>query len=584
MPFPFELAGDSAPALADWDDDGDLDLLVGQVWGNVQQYTNVGSAAAPDWRDDGVLLTLPWTNHPHAFPALADIDGDDDYDLFVGEGGWQGPGAGGNIHYYQQRRARRQSPNWSLVTDNWLGLDVGGWSTPVFADIDADGDLDLFVGDEAGTLTFVENTGTPTAPAWAAPVQPYAGLHLGEYSAPAFFDVDHDGDLDMLVGQGDAVGDRLAYVRNVGTASSPAWELVTTQYPGLARRRARRARRRRSRRRRRRRPAARRRATVACDLYRYEGPGAPPQPGATYAPGDLLQVEGTLRLYSPAIDAGTDLEAIEVHGWPGLLMLFDGEGRALPAENYFMSTLLTPTGFPIQGVPAARVGIEGHVAPENLHYAGGHAVEGDIAVTLQLPEDLPPGIYRPMIWFDVTGVPTSTQWLAANVTYHTFGPTEAALPPITVGQVANCPTLIWRLLMDDFVQGTRGTGAREDEGTFELASQIVSQGAPFYVPPVDARSGQPIAYRLEPFLPMISFTDRRMPTPPLLPFDLPGGESGRDDPQTGWHPGRSGLRALCPVVQPHQDHPPGQRSERRHGPTGGRLLAASRLRPLSPHL
>ena len=82
--FPFDLQGDSAPALADWDNDGDLDLLLGQAHGNVHQYTNVGSATSPDWRPDGVLLTLPGTDHPHPFPTFADIDGDDDYDLFIG--------------------------------------------------------------------------------------------------------------------------------------------------------------------------------------------------------------------------------------------------------------------------------------------------------------------------------------------------------------------------------------------------------------------------------------------------------------------------------------------------------------------
>ncbi|MGD2178949.1 MAG: VCBS repeat-containing protein, partial [Anaerolineae bacterium] len=67
--FPFELLGDTAPALADWNDDGTLDLLLGQVHGRLEQYTNVGTAGTPDWRPDGPLLTLPWTNHPHPFPA-----------------------------------------------------------------------------------------------------------------------------------------------------------------------------------------------------------------------------------------------------------------------------------------------------------------------------------------------------------------------------------------------------------------------------------------------------------------------------------------------------------------------------------
>ena len=510
--FPFDLAGDTAPALADWDDDGDLDLLLGQVWGNVHQYTNVGDNTNPDWRPDGVLLTLPWTNHPHAFPTFADVDGDNDYDLFIGEGGWQGVGAGGNIHYYRNDGAA-DTPNWTQVTDRFLALDVGGWSTPVFVDIDADSDLDLFIGDEGGTLTFVENTGTPTAPDWAAPVQPYADLHLGEYSAPAFFDVDQDGDLDMLVG---LESGSLAYVRNTGAADSPSWELVTTAYPGID-------------------VGHHATPTVAdgalligdgdggLNVYLYDGPGTPPAIGTAYAPGDTFQVEGTIRLYSPAITTTTDVEAISVQGGLSLAMLFDQDGQPLAAENYFMSTLLTPSGFPIQRPGRPGVGLESRFDVTNLHYDGGHVIEGDLNASGRLPEGVLPGIYRPAFWLDFSGVPTSTNWLAANVTQYTFNAHEALLPPITVGTV-DPPRLIWRLLMDDFVQGTRGAGAREDRGTFELASQIVSQGAPYYTPPVDVRSGQPIIYRLEPFLPMISFTDRRMPAPPLLPFELPGGQ------------------------------------------------------------
>jgi hypothetical protein len=537
FPFPFDLAGDSAPALADWDNDGDLDMLIGQAHGAVHQFTNVGTAASADWWPDGVLLTLPWTNHPHAFPTFADVDGDNDYDLFVGEGSWEGPEAGGNIRYYRND-GTPEIPNWSLITDHWLGLDVGGWSTPVFVDIDTDSDLDLFVGDEAGTLTFVENTGTPTAPDWAAPVQPYAGLELGGYSAPAFFDVDQDADLDMLVG---LESGSLAYVRNMGTAGNPVWEFATTEYPEIN---------------------VGHRATpavAACpeacrrngklfigdgdgglNLYLYDGPGTPPVASEAYAPGDVFQIEGTIRLYSPAITAATDVEAISIDGWGGLMMLFNQDGQPLAGENYFMSTLLTPTGFPIQRPGRPRERLESRFEVTNLRYAGGHTIEGDLNATGRLPEDVLPGIYRPTFWMDITGVPTDTIWLAANVVHHTFHPQEAVLPPIKViadlrlpiadleseqSKIGNRKSkIIWRLLADDFVQGTRGTGAREDRGAFELASQIVSQGAPYYAPPVDVRSGQPITYRLEPFLPMISFTDRRMPTPPLIPFDLPGGQ------------------------------------------------------------
>jgi hypothetical protein len=187
-----------------------------------------------------------------------------------------------------------------------------------------------------------------------------------------------------------------------------------------------------------------------------------------------------------------------------------------------MSTMLTPTGFPIQGGRPASFWLDAHVEAENLRHLGGHVIEGTLTTSGQLPEDLPPGVYRPVIWLDFSGVPTSTEWLAANVVRETYGANEAPLPPMTVGDAAQ-PRLIWRLLMDDFVQGMRGAGAREDQGAFGLASQIVYQGAPYYTPAVDERTGQSLTYRLEPFLPMISFTDRRMPTPPLLPLELPGG-------------------------------------------------------------
>ncbi|NOX61612.1 MAG: VCBS repeat-containing protein, partial [Chloroflexi bacterium] len=531
LSMPFELAGDTAPALADWDNDGDLDLLIGQVHGALYKYTNVGSTSNPDWRDDGEWLTLPWTNHPHPFPAFADIDGDHDYDLFIGEGSWEGPEAGGNIRFYRNE-GTPESPNWSLVTEKWLDLDVGGWSAPTFVDIDNDGDLDLFVGSAQGMITFVENTGTATSPSWAAAKPLDEEIEFGPYSAPAFVDVDQDGDYDLLVGREDG---RITYVRNIGSASVPVWRFVTADYlnatvGALAR------------------PVA---ADIDGDgnadlfigdgdgglnLYLYAGPKPPNPAGGEYAPGEQVQVRGVIRLYSPAINAATNTDAIAIRGGAYAMMLFDEQGRPLAAENYFMSTMLTPTGFPIQRPERPTVDwAEVQLRVEGLRYVGGHALEGEFTVTGRLPENMPPGIYRPGFVIDVTGAPTSTAWLAANVVNHTFGTSEVLLPPITVGRMEGSPHLIWRLLADDFVQGTRGAAAREDRGIFEMASQIVSQGAPYYAPPVDMRTGQPITYRLEPYLPMISYTDRRLPTPPLLPFDLPGGR-------------------LCVTIQEPNDH------------------------------
>jgi hypothetical protein len=50
--------GDSHPVVADWDNDGKLDLLVGSSDGSVRWYRNVGSASAPRLTPSGRLLAV----------------------------------------------------------------------------------------------------------------------------------------------------------------------------------------------------------------------------------------------------------------------------------------------------------------------------------------------------------------------------------------------------------------------------------------------------------------------------------------------------------------------------------------------
>ena len=60
------------------------------------------------------------------------------------------------------------------------------------------GDLDLIVGDWDGELTYIENTGTSTAPVFVArtgSANPFDGIDVGYYSAPALGDLDNDGTL-----------------------------------------------------------------------------------------------------------------------------------------------------------------------------------------------------------------------------------------------------------------------------------------------------------------------------------------------------------------------------------------------------
>jgi hypothetical protein len=256
--------------------------------------------------------------------------------------------------------------------------------------------------------------------------------------------------------------------------------------------------------------------------------------GGPYSPGESFDVEGTIRIYSHGFDTTTNLGEISMQGFGGLLLVFDNRGNPVGSSGAFMSTLLTPTGLPVQGEPRASVAADFEpIVIEQWQWLGDNTIEGVFDITVTLENDTPGGTYLPTVFLHFDGVPTTTDWVAGTV-YHTpLDAHEIVLPPIVVDDGSlvwdgDQPRrhLIWRLLMENPTLGIRGTGALEDADIYQFASQIVTQHAPYVVPPVDRETGLPLSYRIEPFLPMLSFTDRRLPGPPLLRFELPGGVLG----------------------------------------------------------
>ena len=67
------------------------------------------------------------------------------------------------------------------------GIDVGSFSEPALADLDNDGDLDLVAGDGDGMLHFLENTGTSTAPVFVQRTgssNPFDDIDVGSATTP----------------------------------------------------------------------------------------------------------------------------------------------------------------------------------------------------------------------------------------------------------------------------------------------------------------------------------------------------------------------------------------------------------------
>lgn len=214
----------SKPVFADIDDDEDLDLLLGDYGGNIHFYENTGTSAAPVF---GPAQTNPFgliSNDYLAFPSVADIDNDGDVDLFVG-------GYEGSILFFENT-GTVISPAFAAPQPNPFGIiPPSGFAIPAFADIDGDGDLDLFAGEYYGNMKYYVNTGTIAAPHFAAPVMNPFGITAVVYvGTPAFADLDNDGDLDLLVGE---MYGNTRYFKNNGTPEAPAFASPVTNPFGI---------------------------------------------------------------------------------------------------------------------------------------------------------------------------------------------------------------------------------------------------------------------------------------------------------------------------------------------------------------
>jgi hypothetical protein len=191
----FDLGSETAPALADLDADGDLDLLVGnkiEPEGDVAGLyllENVGSARAPSFR---MRSRLPVGPAYHYAPTLGDLDGDGDPDLVLGT--WR------DALLYYRNDGSRTEPRFVLADSMLVQLSRGSHASPTLGDLDGDGDLDLFVGEASGTINHFRNDGTRSAPKFSLVTDQWNDLQEGRRTAPRLVDLDGDRDLDLVIG------------------------------------------------------------------------------------------------------------------------------------------------------------------------------------------------------------------------------------------------------------------------------------------------------------------------------------------------------------------------------------------------
>jgi hypothetical protein len=234
--------------FVDIDADGDFDLFAGGANSTVRFYRNIGNVTSPSFRLEIPTVQEagggPLLSESISIPAFADMDGDGDFDFFSGN-------SVGSIWYYENIGTPSQF-HFRFITDryqNILIIGAGGTadtaSTSIkrmhgamaidFADIDADGDLDLFWGDFFNqSLYFLENQGTPTAPKLVlldSTFSDEAPVLTNGFNMPQLVDIDGDGDLDLFIGAlfGQSI-DTFQKYRNEGTRFQHRYQLETKNF------------------------------------------------------------------------------------------------------------------------------------------------------------------------------------------------------------------------------------------------------------------------------------------------------------------------------------------------------------------
>ena len=243
----------------------------------------------------------------------------------------------------------------------------------------------------------------------------------------------------------------------------------------------------------------------------------------TLSPDDPLRVHGTVRVDSATLQGVSGLQVGTVLR---LERLSGTDGSDILRRNTFASTFLTPTGLPIERSPLYRD--EGLDVPRQIPLVKTAATqaEAEVDLTLPLPSDLPAGYYRPFLDFYFPDMPAEHPPSRSVIRLIHFAGrgsfNEALLPIIRVGNPAP-PHLDWVLLLDTFSNGSRGVVAVEDADRFGVAQRILTSSETFVIPRLSAASGQPLTYRLEPFVPTVGLSDRDIPSPPRIPFQFPSG-------------------------------------------------------------
>lgn len=161
-------------------------------------YKNTGNFADAEYTfitDDFANLYANNYQIISPIPTFADLDNDGDKDMIIGD-------LVGKLHYF--RKDAGPADNFVLVAANYQSIDVGSNAAPQLIDVDRDGKVDLLIGEQSGNLNYFRNTGTSAAPVFTLTSNTFGGVDVREATMISGFSIpylwDNNGVYSLIVG------------------------------------------------------------------------------------------------------------------------------------------------------------------------------------------------------------------------------------------------------------------------------------------------------------------------------------------------------------------------------------------------